>query len=1202
MDVGDVDQPVMTDGEFDMFANARYSPSIGGWCQYRSLACTSQNSFLFYIVANVGPNNSHRPLAIALRQGDGAILGRVNHREVNENRVFHVLRDCVHLVKILSEPANRMVLEAELSLAAAWYNGDSFQDLERIEVPDVPQPSFDFSHCDIDFQRQEMPELPWAEGVREFPFISTCLRLGLNCNKSMSLHRVQEQTLGTMFRDDRLEYGMIVLDISDLDSVRYGIFGFEINYMAEVPLDVCLDWDPVEGSPPRVAPIALLEENRTRLPLSASSYMKKFSSFGFKDCLETLGGLSLVDEAALNYIWPEEAGNSYDERVSDEPQTTGIGELSIRLKRHEKSSTRPTPPDATTALDQTVENLVQDILYKGSLDSAKLDEYSNDPYFQDHLLRSLHRRPHDLSSSNSSTQLLRLVYAGRSHLNWVVYRNVSYESVAAAVGSEELSGAQALSLCIEELSGSPNVLFEALSRSDTLREICFLQSPEREKDTASCQLFAQLCASSYATSILQAKNVVLTCAYSAPLQKKLWLPYSSTRNNSNLVVDAFPVQHMFVRYQFADSAGRRNPKFWPVYFFLGDALLRPERFAVGFINYVCSLLTDRHLFSFAASPSSLVAYNQRSPGIAISPISAENFAIPGRCRVVTTTSTTTDMVDAPETQVECWPLVRVLQQNGWAILVSHEWYTDPKVHRGQWRPKWMEWGYDAEAPFLRYAFIRVRRRIEFSRANNAAASSERLLELVRPENVEVVGGLEEFLQQTAPDVDARLLDRPLKNVEQTIRGRWETKLPRGREYLSVLKESEARQILQDFLEDATFGRENLRRAMNAEPEGLLEERGSLQEMKRKNRAIFKSLLDPDVVNAEHPLGTEVRPFNERALYVLVTGATGFIGAHVVDSLLRRGLKVRGATRSLAKGEMMKAARPQYASQLDFVQIKDFSKLGVFDKAIDGIDAVIHVASPFTYNTTNNLTDLIQPAINGTTSILTASNLPTSRVSRIVLTSSFASIIDASNRPTSPSFTYTAAHWNPLTYAEATDPSTSPVIAYRGSKKFAELAAWDFMRKQSAPFDLVTLCPPMTFGPIAHPIPNGAAGLNESNAMLWSIAQGIDPLPVGRVSAWIDVRDLAEAHVEALLRTEAGGKRYVPASPEPFSYQFAADIMKEEFEWARGKVAKGDEEGRRPEAAYKLDGETVPRELGVGYRGFREAVVDVIGQVKGWEGA
>ncbi|KAK2776618.1 hypothetical protein FQN53_002561 [Emmonsiellopsis sp. PD_33] len=336
-------------------------------------------------------------------------------------------------------------------------------------------------------------------------------------------------------------------------------------------------------------------------------------------------------------------------------------------------------------------------------------------------------------------------------------------------------------------------------------------------------------------------------------------------------------------------------------------------------------------------------------------------------------------------------------------------------------------------------------------------------------------------------------------------------------------------------------------------------------------------------------------------YVLVTGATGFIGAHVVDNLLRRGLKVRGATRSLKKGEQMKAARPQYASQLDFVQIDDFANPGVFDKAIDGIDAVIHVASPFTYNTTNNEKDLILPAINGVKSILTASALPHSTITRIVLTSSFASVLDASQSPP-PTFTYTDAHWNPLSYAESIAPTTSAVVAYRGSKKFAELAAWEFMREQqqqqSKPsFDLVTLCPPMTFGPVVHPVA-GPGQLNESNAMLWGIAEGCDPLPVARVAAWIDVRDLAEAHVQALLRREVGGRRYVPASPEPFSYQLAADIMKGEFEWARGKVARGEEEGVLPGECYKLDGGKVTRELGVEYRSFRETVVDLIRQVKG----
>ena len=81
-------------------------------------------------------------------------------------------------------------------------------------------------------------------------------------------------------------------------------------------------------------------------------------------------------------------------------------------------------------------------------------------------------------------------------------------------------------------------------------------------------------------------------------------------------------------------------------------------------------------------------------------------------------------------------------------------------------------------------------------------------------------------------------------------------------------------------------------------------------------------------------------------YVLVTGATGFIGAHVVDSLLKRGIRVRGATRQMSKGEEMIKARPQFAAVglLDFVQIRDFQELGVFEDAVKGVDGIIHVAS------------------------------------------------------------------------------------------------------------------------------------------------------------------------------------------------------------------------------------------------------------------
>ncbi len=214
----------------------------------------------------------------------------------------------------------------------------------------------------------------------------------------------------------------------------------------------------------------------------------------------------------------------------------------------------------------------------------------------------------------------------------------------------------------------------------------------------------------------------------------------------------------------------------------------------------------------------------------------------------------------------------------------------------------------------------------------------------------------------------------------------------------------------------------------------------------------------------------------------------------------------------------------------------------------------------------------------------------------MLTSSFASVLNAT-RKGPPFFTYTGSDWNPITYQESIASTTPAHIAYRGAKKFAEKAAWDFMEEKKPNFDLVTLCPSMTFGPIVHPV-SGLDQLNETNAMLWKVAEG-QPLATARVPSWIDVRDLAFAHVEAALRPDAGGKRYIPGGSEPFTYDLAAKIMEEEFDWAKGKVKR---EEQAVDNSYGFDGETTARELGVHYTSFRTTIVDLISELKGMQEA
>ena len=213
-----------------------------------------------------------------------------------------------------------------------------------------------------------------------------------------------------------------------------------------------------------------------------------------------------------------------------------------------------------------------------------------------------------------------------------------------------------------------------------------------------------------------------------------------------------------------------------------------------------------------------------------------------------------------------------------------------------------------------------------------------------------------------------------------------------------------------------------------------------------------------------------------------------------------------------------------------------------------------------------------------------------------MTSSFGAVLDM-DRDLNEPYTYSSRDWNPITYKTAADPSTTPQDAYRGSKVFAEQEAWRFVKEKKPSFDLVTLCPSMVFGPVADPI-NSPNDLNESNAVLWRVASAklSDELPPARFNFWIDVRDLAEIHVRALLSPEAGGKRYIPVSPEDFTYHMASEIIREEFpSLAKRQNSRDPQEIK---THIRADISDIAHDFpNIKYKTFRETVVDLIKQVE-----
>jgi nucleoside-diphosphate-sugar epimerase len=196
--------------------------------------------------------------------------------------------------------------------------------------------------------------------------------------------------------------------------------------------------------------------------------------------------------------------------------------------------------------------------------------------------------------------------------------------------------------------------------------------------------------------------------------------------------------------------------------------------------------------------------------------------------------------------------------------------------------------------------------------------------------------------------------------------------------------------------------------------------------------------------------------------ILVTGGSGFLAVHIVQQLLDRGHRVRTTVRSSAKGDYLKDVFHKHAGKFEYVIAEDVEKEGVFDDAVKGVDGVLHTASPFHFDSENQALDkLVKPALNGTKNVLN-SIIKEKNVKRVIITSSFAAILDR-NAPghAEGTKTYTEADWNVSdpTDSEKEGNSQAPINAYRASKSLAEKAAWEFHEAHQPTWDLATVNPP-----------------------------------------------------------------------------------------------------------------------------------------------
>ena len=336
--------------------------------------------------------------------------------------------------------------------------------------------------------------------------------------------------------------------------------------------------------------------------------------------------------------------------------------------------------------------------------------------------------------------------------------------------------------------------------------------------------------------------------------------------------------------------------------------------------------------------------------------------------------------------------------------------------------------------------------------------------------------------------------------------------------------------------------------------------------------------------------------------ICVTGASGFIASYVIRKLLDNGYTVRATVRGLTKGNKYEylTSLPGAAERLELVQAELLTE-GSYDEAIAGCEYVIHTASPYVLDVKDPQHDLVDPALKGTLNVLQACGKSGS-VKKVVLTSSVAAVFD---EPIS-GHVYTEKDWN-----ETSSLTRNP---YFYSKTLAERSAWNYIEKENPAFELIVVNPSVAIGPSLVP------SLNTSNQILRDVLAGTYPMIMSISWGFVDVRDVAHAHILAMENEKAKG-RYLCTS-ETLSMSEVVSILREAG-YSNYKLPKMKMTGRVGNAMVKIlvstqpkgvrtfirthvgrgveyDNSKIRQELGISFRSVKESILEAVKDLFRWK--
>ncbi|KAI6765920.1 hypothetical protein HG530_006990 [Fusarium avenaceum] len=307
----------------------------------------------------------------------------------------------------------------------------------------------------------------------------------------------------------------------------------------------------------------------------------------------------------------------------------------------------------------------------------------------------------------------------------------------------------------------------------------------------------------------------------------------------------------------------------------------------------------------------------------------------------------------------------------------------------------------------------------------------------------------------------------------------------------------------------------------------------------------------------------------RGSWILVTGANGYTGSHVVIEVLKQGFNVRGTVRDLSYSQWLlehPSVEPFVKQKRVELVVADTAKPGDFDDAMKGISAVIHLANIGEMSPDPNVAfaSAEEVALNVCRS---AAKEPS--IQRFVLAAGLWSSVWP--KPGDDS-RITKDTWNEdlVKMAKAPPPyDLSRMLAvYLAARVDAEKAVWKFVEDEKLPWVVNSVAPCWLLGAPLHP-----------RHLSLMPTQLLQQLYLGKTEALVEnttvyythVSDAAVIYLAAAVDPEVKGCR-IPALGKSFNWNNALAIMREAY--ADEDIAEDFVPGD-PVLSYKIEDNIAP---------------------------